>query len=481
MFRFGQILSASLVVLVSTLPAMAADPPPLHYAFKGVDRVTYRIIETLDDPTGPTVTTAYVSYAPTIGVNEIDLTYRASMVTRPVRVGIDLPPFTPPANFFETGGSNKATIDLFGKVRMHESRQDTFLPAALGQNWQMALPELSPSGQGAWHVSHTMTLFERPHFGGPIAMQHVAPIAATQTFDCSVGEVKGDTVNIGYNTDLATSGPANANFSEHLSGRGTIQFDLKRGLVQSLSAKYRVDANVQGRNHQVPVTLEVQLLSADQVARLKADADARAAELKRFAESRPRRTAPTAKGEQSRAWAESIDLPAGTQKTDFVGDSNGGGPFVKVAADLKPVIGFRLRVGDWAGHKMIGKIEPLYEKPADLHPANETIVLAKDGYAVGGLWANGPDFADALRVIFMKQTPTGVDPKDAYVGPWIGQIVGPERIKLGCNGQSVVGVYGRQGLNTNALGLVMKAAAADSKGNDPTDDPNYQGTVRKDK
>lgn len=56
-------------------------------------------------------------------------------------------------------------------------------------------------------------------------------------------------------------------------------------------------------------------------------------------------------------------------------------------------------------------------------------------------------------------------------------------IKLGCKGQSVVGVYGRQGLNTNALGPVMKAAAADgsSKGKDPTDDPNYQGSVSKDK
>jgi hypothetical protein len=183
-------------------------------------------------------------------------------------------------------------------------------------------------------------------------------------------------------------------------------------------------------------------------------------------------------------WADQIDLPFGTKRTDFVGSSDGGGPFVKAGNGTRPVIGLRLRMGSWDNHKMIGRVEPLYDKPEDTPAADgnpfgrETLILAKDGYVVGGLWMNGPDGADALRVIFMKKTATGVDTKDAYVSPWFGQTIGPDRIKLGCTGQLIVGVYGRQGLNTDALGLVMQtdANAPGGTSNDPTDDPNYQGT-----
>jgi hypothetical protein len=178
-------------------------------------------------------------------------------------------------------------------------------------------------------------------------------------------------------------------------------------------------------------------------------------------------------------WMQELALPDGTDHTGFVGDSQGGGPFVKAGDGVKPMIGVRYRIGQW-GHACIGELEPLYDPPADAGTTkkDEKVVLAKPGYVVGGMWANGPDYADALRVIFMKATDSGVSIKDQYISPWIGTPLGSDRIKLGCTGQPAIGLFGRQGLNLNAFGLVMKSGGSVTP-KDPTDDPNFQGTTVK--
>lgn len=475
-----------IVLGAAAVPAMAADDAALRYQSKGLDQAVYRLVEVIDDTGGgSSATTAYVRFVATPGINETDLTYVASMSTRPMATGGQIPGFDPNPNFFDPKSSgNRVTIDRFGKMKGNVSHQDTDLPGGLGQNWEFALPELSPKGETSWHTSRPMSLIVRPRFGMMMMGHQATP--ATRTYDYTLGAPDDDAQSIDVTTDINTDGQGN--MSEHVTGKGSLVFDRKRGLMQSLNEKLDASITLSAKEYKAAISLDMQLLTAEQVDKLKADADAANARMAQFLKDNP----PGKRARQGgvevhpkhQEWADQIDLPFGAKRTDYVGDSDGGGPFVKAGDGTRPVIGLRLRLGSWANHKMIGNVEPLFDKPDDAaapggNPSDkETVILATDGYVVGGLWMNGPDYADALRVIFMKKTATGVDTKDAYVSPWFGQPIGPDRIKLGCTGQLVVGVYGRQGLNTNALGLVMLADANAPGGtsNDPTDDPNFQGT-----
>ena len=473
----------------AAVQAMAADDPHLQYQSKALDQAVYRLVEVIDDVGGGSSgTTAYVRFVATPGNNEIDLTYIASMSTRPMATGGQVPGSDPNPNFFDPKSSgNRVTIDRFGKIKSNVSHQDTHLPGGLGQNWELALPELSPKGETSWHTSKPMTLIVQPRFGMMLMGRNQAT-HATLTNDYTLGMADNDVQTINVTLDITSDGQRN--LAEHVTGNGALVFDRKRGLMQSLNEKLDASLTLNGQEHSAAITLDMELLSSEQVDKLKSDAAAANARMAAFLKDNPRGKQRADKGDveahpKHEEWADAIELPSGTKRSDYVGNSEGGGPFVKAGDGTRPLIGVRLRMGSWANHKMIGNIEPLFDKTAAA-PATpggnsfdkETVIMAKDGYVVGGMWMNGPDYADALRVIFMKKTATGVDVKDAYVSPWFGQTIGQDRIKLGCTGEPVVGVYGRQGLNTDALGLVMQAGAnsPSNASKDPTDDPSFQGT-----
>jgi hypothetical protein len=87
---------------------------------------------------------------------------------------------------------------------------------------------------------------------------------------------------------------------------------------------------------------------------------------------------------------------------------------------------------------------------------------------VGGLVVNtqkehvkGPG---AIQVIFMKIDPANPNKlltSDQYRSIWYGTIEKTTpKVALGGKGEVVVGIFGRQGLNTDAIGLILKDAKA---------------------
>ena len=100
-------------------------------------------------------------------------------------------------------------------------------------------------------------------------------------------------------------------------------------------------------------------------------------------------------------------------------------------------------------------LRPAVGRPADATSTDATLCLAKDGYVVGGIIVNSIDDADGLQILFMKSTDAGVDVNDSYKSPWFGVSSGATPTQLAGNGQRVIGTFGRQGLNNNALGLVV--------------------------
>ena len=149
-------------------------------------------------------------------------------------------------------------------------------------------------------------------------------------------------------------------------------------------------------------------------------------------------------------------LPDDRAPTEQVG-GRGGGPFVAMKAERPPVVGFRYAMGDWAGRECLRSFRPLYEKPADAPPATSKDLLAREGYVVGGVNAsNDRTNVVAIQVVFVRYRDGKPDPSNHYESDWIGDPAnaGPVHT-LACNGRLVVGVYGRQGLNLDAVGLIV--------------------------
>lgn len=84
-------------------------------------------------------------------------------------------------------------------------------------------------------------------------------------------------------------------------------------------------------------------------------------------------------------------------------------------------------------------------------------VLAKSGYAVGGLVVDADQFVNAVQPIFMKLRTDGtLDPSDRYDGPWLGQPSGKPTRTIDGRGAKVIGVHGRGAAVLDAVGLVFE-------------------------
>jgi len=155
----------------------------------------------------------------------------------------------------------------------------------------------------------------------------------------------------------------------------------------------------------------------------------------------------------------STDARPDTQKTAIVGGP-GGGEFSKVSPTGGPVYGFRVAFGSWAGKQVLGTVEPLFDRPAAsaAPPANTTQVVARDGFVVGGLIVNADKVnAFAFRVIFVGFSNGRVNPASTYTSDWIGKPASDLTQQLAGKGETIVGLCGHQGMNCDALGLVLMA------------------------
>ena len=151
-------------------------------------------------------------------------------------------------------------------------------------------------------------------------------------------------------------------------------------------------------------------------------------------------------------------LPDGTSETAMVGGS-GGSAYVRADPQKRFVIGFAIRLGQWNGHGTIGRCEPLYQIPSDPVPSDMTICMAKTGYVVSGVIVNKIDGADGLQIVFARYQWSNVDLKDTYTSDWFGDPQGTDQTQLAGHGERVIGTFGRQGLNNDAIGLVIDGKA----------------------
>jgi hypothetical protein len=167
-------------------------------------------------------------------------------------------------------------------------------------------------------------------------------------------------------------------------------------------------------------------------------------------------TEPTVDGGTPGVWFNH-DVPAGCVQSEIVGGP-GGGPFVSARTAQDQVIGFHYSVADWMNHQIIHQLDPIYPTVDGNLPSGTDVIVANGGYAVGGLVVDADDCVNAFQVIFVRVSDGKIEAKDTYTSQWYGIPTGHYQRTLGNNGQAVIGIFGRRGLNLDAVGIVQSTA-----------------------
>lgn len=130
----------------------------------------------------------------------------------------------------------------------------------------------------------------------------------------------------------------------------------------------------------------------------------------------------------------------------------GGQPFHEARAG-QHVVGFRWSEGMWAGKKAVGRILPVYDRG---RPSRQ-LLLAKDGYVVGGLIVDAGDFVFAVKAVFVRLNPDrSLNSGDTYTSDWIGTPSGGATKTLDAKDAKVIGIHGRGLAVVDAIGLVTE-------------------------
>jgi hypothetical protein len=135
-----------------------------------------------------------------------------------------------------------------------------------------------------------------------------------------------------------------------------------------------------------------------------------------------------------------------------------GGPegwqFQAFDKDRRPVVGFRFRMGRWAGTPAVARFDPLFDRQ---HPGRpDELAIGREGYVVGGLQVVAGELVNAVRIIFVREQSDGsLDKADFYLSDWIGD-PGETRPQILGDGQTrVIGLCGRNGAVKNAIALIL--------------------------
>lgn len=132
----------------------------------------------------------------------------------------------------------------------------------------------------------------------------------------------------------------------------------------------------------------------------------------------------------------------------------GGVPFRTGDASGRIVLGFRYAVGSWAGQPALRILEPLYDRPA---ASRDGDVVAREGFAVGGVSVATGAFVQGVQITFMRVKADGtLDTADSYTSDWLGERSDQPATALDGGGTPVVGIHGRRAAVLDALGLVLK-------------------------
>jgi hypothetical protein len=371
---------------------------------------------------------------------------------------------TPPVN------APRITIDRLGAVLDNEGELNgAQLEGSQGSAWKLILQPLPPQGQSEWEMKAPITLYTPQTGPGGFVIGNAKPkseVPGETVATYTATPPQGDLLSVKRKYVLRAADHPGGELIDRMRGDGAYAFDLKAGRIKTLRWALVHDMKTEkGNVVPVPISVDARLMSADEVMKVKTALAAQTAQMKQEEADRKK-----TQGDADAMFdgGQKVDrmgnLLPGMQPTDILGKERGGSEFADVSGDRKPVLGFRVATGEWFGKIALRELRPIYQRPKQKpKPERDAVdVIARDGYAVGSITVNADkDGVHALCITFMKITDSGLDPKQAYVSPWMGKKVGTAQKKLTGEGAYIYGVCGRRGLNIDAVGLVTEGAPAD--------------------
>lgn len=153
-------------------------------------------------------------------------------------------------------------------------------------------------------------------------------------------------------------------------------------------------------------------------------------------------------------------LPPGSELSPMVGGTGGGDNVLVNPTGSLPVGLAYLVDENWDRRPTLKEVKPIYsrdERPVDWRGIPLSTVVAKEGYAIGGLVVDADQYVHALKVIFMHEEDGQLDTRDSYESDWLSTPTGNEPVKLGGDGRAVLGLKTKQGIVLDGLGVVLRA------------------------
>ena len=120
------------------------------------------------------------------------------------------------------------------------------------------------------------------------------------------------------------------------------------------------------------------------------------------------------------------------------------------------MLGLAYAFGQWDVHRCIGRIRPVFKDV--LVPGYSDRVMAKPGYAVGGINLEASPYFAGFQIIFMRLDGKRLKPNDSYTSNWIraGTEKPTESATYRSDGKLVIGIHGYAGAITNTMGLIYQ-------------------------
>jgi len=140
------------------------------------------------------------------------------------------------------------------------------------------------------------------------------------------------------------------------------------------------------------------------------------------------------------------------RNTEFAGDTTGGFPRRHLDPE-KHLLGVEYRLGAWDNEPCLAQLVCVFDR--DQPTTLPDRLMAKEGYAVGGVNVQSIRYVNAVQLVYMKLLPDGrLDAADSYTSDWFGHPGNGTESTLAADGRKVIGIVSQQGAILNGVALV---------------------------
>lgn len=266
----------AVVFALATLGA-AAEQDPLKYDWKkGTDhyyRVSIKV--ELDDGDQEFLASPIYHVADNTD-GELSLLFLGSLTAAAPRV--ELTPFLRASAGVPATNDSKLTVSQRGKVIAIEGGHE--LPFLLGDLAQLPFVLLPKDDETTWTANREVTLSSSGDFRLPRGVQLGKSIKAEDETTYKIESTEGSIVTISIDSKLAALERIKQKPTLQLNTQATAKFDRELGAIISYEAKVDLSVRQKNTTTEIPIVVSVERMSAEEVAKLRKDADEMMAKVK---------------------------------------------------------------------------------------------------------------------------------------------------------------------------------------------------------